>query len=114
MKACFTGLGYIGLPTAIVAADNSVEVVGVDVNPHVVETINKGKIHIVVPGLADLAAKVVRNGWLKAQSEPESSDVFLIVVPTPFTGEHEPDTFYVEAATRNVIPFLKEGDLYII
>jgi UDP-N-acetyl-D-mannosaminuronic acid dehydrogenase len=114
MKACFIGLGYIGLPTAIVAADNGVEVVGVDVNPHVVETINKGKIHIVEPGLADLAAKVVSNGWLKAQSEPESSDVFLIVVPTPFTGDHEPDTSYVEAATRNVTPFLKEGDLYII
>jgi UDP-N-acetyl-D-mannosaminuronic acid dehydrogenase len=114
MKACFIGLGYIGLPTAIVAADNGIEVVGVDVNPHIVETINKGKIHIVEPGLADLAAKVVSNGWLKAQSEPESSDVFLIVVPTPFTGDHEPDTSYVEAATRNVIPFLKEGDLYII
>jgi UDP-N-acetyl-D-mannosaminuronic acid dehydrogenase len=114
MKACFLGLGYIGLPTAIVAADNGIEVIGVDVNPHVVETINKGKIHIVEPGLADLAAKVVSNGWLKAQSEPESSDVFLIVVPTPFTGDHEPDTSYVEAATRNVIPFLKEGDLYII
>jgi UDP-N-acetyl-D-mannosaminuronic acid dehydrogenase len=114
MKACFIGLGYIGLPTAIVAADNGVEVVGVDVNPHIVETINEGKIHIVEPGLADLAAKVVNNSWLKAQSEPESSDVFLIVVPTPFTGDHEPDTSYVEAATRNVIPFLKEGDLYII
>lgn len=114
MKACFIGLGYIGLPTAIVAADNGIEVIGVDVNPHVVETINKGKIHIVEPGLADLAAKVVNNSWLKAQSEPESSDVFLIVVPTPFTGDHEPDTSYVEAATRNVIPFLKEGDLYII
>ena len=114
MKACFIGLGYIGLPTAIVAADNGIEVIGVDVNPHVVETINKGKIHIVEPGLADLAAKVVNNSWLKAQSEPESSDVFLIVVPTPFTGDHEPDTSYVEAARRNVIPFLKEGDLYII
>jgi UDP-N-acetyl-D-mannosaminuronic acid dehydrogenase len=114
MKACFIGLGYIGLPTAIVAADNGVEVVGVDVNPHVVETINQGKIHIVEPGLADLAAKVVKNGWLRAQTQPEKSDVFLIVVPTPFTGDHEPDISYVEAATRNVLPFLKEGDLYII
>lgn len=114
MKACFIGLGYIGLPTAIVAADNGVEVVGVDVNPHIVETINKGKIHIVEPGLADLAAKVVKNGWLRAQTEPEVSDVFLIVVPTPFTGDHEPDISYVEAATRNVLSFLKEGDLYII
>ena len=114
MKACFIGLGYIGLPTAIVAADNGIEVVGVDVNPHVVETINKGKIHIVEPGLADLAAKVVNNGGLKAQLVPEVSDVYLVVVPTPFTGDHEPDISYVEAATRNVLPFLKEGDLYII
>lgn len=114
MKACFIGLGYIGLPTAIVAADNGIEVIGVDVNPHVVETINKGKIHIIEPGLSELAAKVVKNGWLKAQSQPEVSDVFLIVVPTPFTGDHEPDISYVEAATRNVLPFLKEGDLYII
>ena len=114
MKACFIGLGYIGLPTAIVAADNGVEVVGVDVNPHIVETINKGKIHIVEPGLADLAAKVVKNGWLRAQTQPETSDVFLIVVPTPFTGDHEPDISYVEAATRSVIPYLKEGDLFII
>ncbi len=114
MKACFIGLGYIGLPTAIVAADNGIEVVGVDVNPHVVETINKGKIHIVEPGLADLAAKVVNNRWLKAQTVPEVSDVYLVVVPTPFTGDHEPDISYVEAATRNVLPFLKEGDLFII
>ena len=114
MKACFIGLGYIGLPTAIIAADNGIEVVGVDVNPHVVETINKGKIHIVEPGLADLAAKVVNNGGLKAQLVPEVSDIYLVVVPTPFTGDHEPDISYVEAATRNVLPFLKEGDLFII
>jgi len=114
MKACFLGLGYIGLPTAIVAADNGIEVIGVDVNPKVVETINRGKIHIVEPGLADLAAKVVQNGGLRAKLEPEVSDVYLIVVPTPFTGDHEPDISYVEAATRSVIPFLKEGDLFII
>src|SRR5690554_301298 len=114
MKACIIGLGYIGLPTAIVAADNGIEVIGVDVNPHVVETINNGKIHIVEPGLPELAAKVVNNGWLKAQAVPEVSDVYLIVVPTPFTGDHEPDISYVEAATRSVIPYLKEGDLFII
>lgn len=114
MKACFIGLGYIGLPTAIVAADNGIEVIGMDVNPKVVETINQGKIHIVEPGLAELAAKVVNNGGLRALLEPEVSDVYLIVVPTPFTGNHEPDISYVEAATRSVIPYLKEGDLYII
>ena len=108
------GLGYIGLPTAIVAADNGIDVIGVDINPHVVETINKGKIHIVEPGLEELCSRVIGKGSLKAQTEPRESDVYLIVVPTPFTGDHQPDISYVEAATRSVIPFLKEGDLYII
>jgi len=108
------GLGYIGLPTAIVAADNGIEVTGVDINPDVVETINKGKIHIVEPGLEELCSRVIGKGTLKAQTGPQESDVFLIVVPTPFTGDHQPDISYVEAATRSVIPFLKEGDLYII
>ena len=108
------GLGYIGLPTAIVAADNGIEVIGVDINPHVVDTINKGQIHIVEPGLAALCRRVVDKGTLTAQAEPRESDVYLIVVPTPFTGDHEPDISYVEAATRSVLPYLKEGDLYII
>jgi len=114
MKACFMGLGYIGLPTAIIAAHNGVEVTGVDINPEVVETVNKGIIHIVEPGLQDLCGKVVANGQLKASLVPDISDVYLIVVPTPFKGDHEPDISYVEAATRTVIPFLKEGDLFII
>ena len=114
MKACFMGLGYIGLPTAIIAADHGVEVCGVDVNPKVVETINKGQIHIVEPGLQELCHKVVSNGKLKASLSPEESDAYLIVVPTPFKGDHEPDTSYVEAATRTIIPLLKDGDLYIV
>jgi UDP-N-acetyl-D-mannosaminuronic acid dehydrogenase len=114
MKACFMGLGYIGLPTAIIAADNGIEVTGVDINPHVVETINMGKIHIVEPGLEELCSRVIAKGALKAQTNPTESDVYLIVVPTPFTGNHQPDISYVEAATRSVIPYLKAGDLYII
>ena len=114
MKACFMGLGYIGLPTAIIAAHNGVVVTGVDINPEVVETVNKGIIHIVEPGLQELCGKVVANGQLKASLQPDISDVYLIVVPTPFKGDHEPDISYVEAATRTVIPYLKEGDLFII
>jgi UDP-N-acetyl-D-mannosaminuronic acid dehydrogenase len=114
MRACFIGLGYIGLPTAIIAADNGIEVTGVDINPHVVETINNGKIHIVEPGLEELCSRVIDKGALKAQTNPAESDVYLIVVPTPFTGNHQPDISYVEAATRSVIPYLKAGDLYII
>ena len=114
MKACFMGLGYIGLPTAIIAAQHNIEVCGVDINPHIVETINQGKIHIVEPGLQELCRQVVSNGKLKATLQPEESDVYLIVVPTPFTGDHEPDISYVENATLSVLPLLKEGDLYII
>ncbi len=114
MKACFMGLGYIGLPTAIIAAQHDLDIIGVDINPHVVDTINQGKIHIAEPGLQELCHDVVSKGKLKASLQPEISDAYLIVVPTPFTGDHEPDISYVEAATRTVLPLLKEGDLFII
>ena len=108
------GLGYIGLPTAITAAMHDITVVGVDVNPAVVEKTNAGVLHIVEPGLAEMLRKVVDNGTLHASTIPEISDAYFIVVPTPFKGKHEPDISFVEAATRAVIPFLKEGDLYVI
>lgn len=108
------GLGYIGLPTAAVAASKGIEVVGVDINQDVVETINKGKIHIVEPELDQLVKKVVENGNLKASLTPESADAYFIVVPTPFKHNHRADISYVESATRTVIPFLKEGDLFVI
>ena len=114
MKACFMGLGYIGLPTAIIAAGSGIQVIGVDVNPKVVEMTNRGIIHIVEPGLQELCSKVMEFGKLKASDVPEESDVYLIVVPTPFKGNHEPDISYVEAATRMVAPFLKKGDLFVI
>lgn len=114
MKACFMGLGYIGLPTAIIAAEHGIEVIGVDINPQVVDMTNKGIIHIVEPGLQELCRQMVDSGRLKASTQPEVSDVYLIVVPTPFKGNHEPDISYVETATRAVIPLLKEGDLFVI
>ena len=114
MKACFMGLGYIGLPTAIIAAKHGVQIIGVDINPQVVEMTNQGKLHIIEPGMQELLQEVVSNGQLKASTTPETSDAYFIVVPTPFKGNHEPDISYVEAATRSVIPFLKEGDLYVI
>ncbi|MDD4033281.1 MAG: UDP-N-acetyl-D-mannosamine dehydrogenase [Bacteroidales bacterium] len=114
MKAVFMGLGYIGLPSAAIAASKGVEVIGVDVNQEVVDTINAGKIHIVEPELDKVVKEVVENGRLKAKTTPEPADVFLIVVPTPFRQNHRPDISYVESATRAVIPYLKAGDLYII
>lgn len=114
MKACFMGLGYIGLPTAIIAAKSGVKIIGVDVNPRVVEMTNSGQLHIVEPGLETLLKEVIASGQLQASVTPEEADAYFIVVPTPFKGDHEPDISFVESATRMVIPFLKEGDLYVI
>lgn len=114
MKACFMGLGYIGLPTAIIAANNGIEVIGVDVNPLIVEQTNQGHIHIVEPGLEALCEKVVQSRKLRASLTPEESDAYFIVVPTPFKGNHEPDISFVEAATHTIIPYLKKGDLFVI
>ncbi len=114
MKACFMGLGYIGLPTAIISSQHGINVCGVDINPNVVEKTNRGELHIVEPGLQDLLKKAVASKSLVASTTPVESDVYLIVVPTPFKAKHEPDISYVESATKTVIPFLKEGDLFII
>ena len=114
MKACFMGLGYIGLPTAIIAAKHGVQITRVDINPRVVEMTNQGKLHIIEPGMQELLQEVVSGGQLKASTTPEESDAYFMVVPTPFKGNHEPDISYVESATRAVIPLLKEGDLYVI
>jgi UDP-N-acetyl-D-mannosaminuronic acid dehydrogenase len=108
------GLGYIGLPTSALIASHGTNVLGVDINQKVVDTINQGKIHIVEPDLEAIVSKAVSQGVFKASTEPSSANVYLIVVPTPFKGNHEPDISFVEAATKGIIPFLKKGDLYII
>ena len=108
------GLGYIGLPTAALIASKKVQVYGVDINSKVVETINKGQIHIVEPELDTAVASAVKEGYLKAGTTPVEANTYLIVVPTPFKDKNEPDISFVEAATRAVLPLLKKDDLYII
>lgn len=114
MKVAMIGLGYIGLPTAALIASKEIKVIGVDIHQHVVDTINKGEIHIVEPDLDTLVRDVVKEGYLTASTEPKESDVYLIAVPTPFKGDHEPDISYVESAIRALLPTLKEGALVII
>ena len=114
MKACFMGLGYIGLPTSIIAAKNGIQILGVDINPKVVEKTNAGELHIIEPGMEEILKEVVMSGMFRASTIHEVCDAYFMVVPTPFKGNHEPDISYVEAATRSVIPYLKEGDLYVI
>jgi len=108
------GLGYIGLPTAALIAQNKTYVHGVDINPKVVNIINDGKIHIVEPELDTAVANAVKEGYLKASTAPVEANTYLIVVPTPFKAKNEPDISFVEAATMAILPLLKEEDLYII
>ena len=108
------GLGYIGLPTSALIASKSTQVLGVDIDQKVVDTVNEGKIHIVEPDLDVIVSKAVNDGFFKASTKAVAANVFLIVVPTPFKGNHEPDISYVESATKAILPLLKKGDLYII
>ncbi|MGG6138606.1 UDP-N-acetyl-D-mannosamine dehydrogenase [Pantoea allii] len=108
------GLGYIGLPTAAVFASKGKKVVGVDINAHAVDTINRGAIHIVEPDLDLVVQAAVARGDLRATTQPEAADAFLIAVPTPFMAEHQPDLRFVRAAAASVAPVLKKGDLVIL
>ena len=123
-KICVLGLGYIGLPTASTFATHGKKVVGVDVNPHVVKTLGKGKIHIHEPGLQHIVNAAVTSGNLTVSSKPEEADAFLIAVPTPFHegkfAEYEgrqyklADMGAVIAATEAIVPYLRKGNLVIL
>ncbi len=114
VNAVMLGLGYIGLPTAALMAKNGIRVHGVDVNSKVVDTVNRGEIHIVEPELDGLVRYVIDKRLLKASTQVSESDVFLIAVPTPFKDNHVPDISFVEQATKMIIPHLKAGNLFII
>lgn len=108
------GLGYIGLPTATLFASRKKRVVGVDVSPAVVDTINRGQIHIVEPDLDILVHAAVTEGYLRATTSPEPASAFLIAVPTPFMDGHKPDISYVESAARSIAPMLRAGNLVVL
>ena len=114
MIVSILGLGYIGLPTAAVLASKGIKVVGVDVNQHVVNTINQGKIHIVEPELDILVHKVVQDNYLKAVTKLEKADVFMVAVPTPFKNNYEPDLSYIKSAAKAIVKVLEKGNLIIL
>ena len=114
MKVSVIGLGYIGLPTAAVLASRKIEVVGVDVSQHAVDTINRGEIHIVEPELDILVRAAVQTGLLKATMHAEKADAFMVAVPTPFKGSHEPDLTYIESAVKAIAPVLEKGNVVIL
>lgn len=108
------GLGYIGLPTAAAFASRHKKVIGVDINQHAVDIINRGGVHIVEPELDALVQKAVEEGYLRAVIAPQPADAFLIAVPTPFKDGHQPDMTFVEKAVTALAPVLKKGDLIIL
>ena len=108
------GLGYIGLPTATVIASRGVNVIGVDVTEHVVNSVNAGKLHIVEPELGEVLADVVRKGHLRATMSPEAADAFLIAVPTPFKDGHKPDVSYIQSVAQSLAPVLRKGNIVIL
>lgn len=108
------GLGYIGLPTAAMFAAYGAKVIGVDVSQHVVDTINKGQIHIVEPDLDGIVKNVVGTGMLRATRTPEAADAYIIAVPTPFKDNYEPDLSYIKSAALMIAPVLKAGNLIVL
>ncbi len=123
-KICVIGLGYIGLPTASTFAVNGVNVIGVDTNSHVIDTLNKGEIHIHEPGLPEAVSNAVRSGKFKATTRPEEADAYIIAVPTPFKhdefGEYNgvkyklADMRAVTSAAESIVPHLKKGNLVVL
>lgn len=116
-KVCVIGLGYIGLPTSALLANRGYEIIGVDVNESVVDTINSGNVHIVEPDLDTFVRSAVRSGKLKAYNEPQQADIFMICVPTPFYSHSEPpqpNLEYVIAGAKAISPYVQDGNMVIL
>ncbi|CUB13315.1 nucleotide sugar dehydrogenase [Bacillus subtilis] len=116
MKVCVIGLGYIGLPTSVMFAKYGVDVIGVDVQPHVVDSLNNGEAHLEEPGLQEFLDEALANGNFKAQLVPEPADAFIIAVPTPnnINDNMSCDLTYVLQAVDNIIPYIRKGSTIIV
>jgi UDP-N-acetyl-D-mannosaminuronic acid dehydrogenase len=113
-KICVIGLGYIGLPTACILATNGCNVLGVDINPQVVQVIRSGGLPIEEPGLKTIVKAAINSGNFRASSEIEASDVFIIAVPTPITEDKKSDLSYIKSAGENLVPVLQKNNLVIL
>jgi UDP-N-acetyl-D-mannosaminuronic acid dehydrogenase len=108
------GMGYIGLPTATVLATRGVRVIGVDVNPRIVEAISRGEVPFVEPDLAVAVSGAVAMGHLSMAREVPEADAYIIAVPTPFNADHSADLSYVQAAAEQVAPHLGPGNIVVL
>ena len=113
-KLCVIGLGYIGLPTAAVFANNGWSVQGVDLNPTAVNSINNGKIHIEEVGLEELVRNAVNEGRLRASHKAQAADCYIIAVPTPVNQDNTANLDHVKDACHSILPVIKRGDVVIV
>jgi len=114
IKICVIGLGYIGLPTSVMFASSGCEVLGVDVNEDVVRALNEGRVLIEEPYLGAMVEQAVRQGRLRAVTEPEEADAFIIAVPTPINPDKTADMGYVRAAAESIVPYVRKGCMVIL
>ncbi|OED33236.1 nucleotide sugar dehydrogenase [Planococcus maritimus] len=113
-KICVVGLGYIGLPTAVMFANHGYEVHGVDVNQKAVDMLSDGQIHIEEPFLQDYLNKALEKGTFSVSTKPAEADMFIIAVPSPIAEDKTANMDYIRAATESIVPFLKKGDLVVL
>lgn len=111
---CILGLGYIGLPTASTFATHGLKVIGVDVNPQIVNGLQNGHLHLYEPGLRTLVQAALRSGNLLVSQQPQPADAFIIAVPTPFFEDKRADMRAVQAASEAIVPHLRKGNLVIL
>lgn len=113
-KICVVGLGYIGLPTAVMFANHGYQVLGVDVSERAINLLSKGQVHIEEPGLQEYLNKALVQGTFTVSTTPEEADLFIVAVPSPITAEKTADMKYIESATASIVPFLKKGDVVVL
>lgn len=113
-KVCIIGLGYIGLPTAVMFANHGKKVLGVDLNHDIVSKINKKEAHIEEPGLLEKLTIAVDTGNLRASIVPEKADVFIIAVPSPINADKTANLEYVKSASKSIVPYLEKGNLVVL
>lgn len=113
-KICVLGLGYIGLPTASTFAMHGLQVIGVDVKRDIIETLQRGELHIHEPGLHSVVQQALASGNLRVSLKAEEADAFIIAVPTPFHNDKSADLSFVRSATKSIIPHLRKGNLVVL
>ncbi|MBY0063678.1 MULTISPECIES: nucleotide sugar dehydrogenase [Priestia] len=113
-KLCVVGLGYIGLPTAVMFANHGLYVHGVDVNEKAVELIKNKQLHIEENGLQERLESAVDNGHFTVGTTAEEADIFIIAVPSPINEDKTANLNYVREATKSIVPYVRKGNLVIL